>query len=258
MKTLHALLFAAALGVVGFHAAHGEEIIHGKKASMNSYQYMVSVQSESEHICGGFLIDPGYVLTAAHCYVRSHVSVVMGTRNIDWKTNHMRRYQVTAMYIHPSYRGHPKFGSDIMLLKLSGKVNLNNRDLKIIKIPSMSHAVDPNIKCEVAGWGRTEYQLRVNDLMVAQVPIINMTDCKKSWNALHISLPHNILCAGGYRTTSGACQGDSGGPLVCSGVAVGIVSFNRGRNCDYPDVPNVYTEIAPYVDWINSVIKQNA
>uniref|UniRef100_A0A4W6C5G2 Peptidase S1 domain-containing protein n=1 Tax=Lates calcarifer TaxID=8187 RepID=A0A4W6C5G2_LATCA len=47
--------------------------------------------------------------------------------------------------------------------------------------------------------------------------------------------------------------GDSGGPLVCSGKAVGVVSFNKYRNCNYPDVPNVYTDISKYLVWINSV-----
>uniref|UniRef100_A0A8C7WW63 Peptidase S1 domain-containing protein n=1 Tax=Oryzias sinensis TaxID=183150 RepID=A0A8C7WW63_9TELE len=49
-------------------------------------------------------------------------------------------------------------------------------------------------------------------------------------------------------------QGDSSGPLVCNGKAVGIVSFNKGDNCKYPDVPSVYTDIREYVEWINNII----
>uniref|UniRef100_A0A672NPS5 Peptidase S1 domain-containing protein n=1 Tax=Sinocyclocheilus grahami TaxID=75366 RepID=A0A672NPS5_SINGR len=45
----------------------GVDIINGKKASKNSLQYMVSVQNNKAHECGGFLISPQYVLTAAHC-----------------------------------------------------------------------------------------------------------------------------------------------------------------------------------------------
>lgn len=41
---------------------------------------------------------------------------------------------------------------------------------------------------------------------------------------------------------------------MCNGVAVGIVSFNYNNNYEYPDVPNVHTEISPYVDWIKKVI----
>ncbi|KAG8003590.1 Kallikrein-14, partial [Nibea albiflora] len=51
-------------------------------------------------------------------------------------------------------------------------------------------------------------------------------------------------------------KGDSGGPLVCNGKAVGIVSFNYNGNCEYPDFPNVYTDISKYLPWINDTLKQ--
>lgn len=256
MKALHILLLAAAFISLTFNATHGEEIINGKKAKKNSLQYMASVQSRGKHICGGFLISPSYVLTAAHCF-QSNLSVVLGTQNIDAKRNELRRYAVKSMHIHPSYKENPWYGSDIMLLKFSGKVNLN-KDLKVIKISSNQKRVKPNTKCQVAGWGKTETQNTVNDLMVTDVSTIDITVCKKQWNKEKVELPAKILCAGGYGTKSGACQGDSGGPLVCSGLAVGIVSFNLKKNCNYPNVPNVYTEISAYADWINKVIKRDA
>ncbi|KAK3533568.1 hypothetical protein QTP70_023433 [Hemibagrus guttatus] len=168
MKTVHILLLAAAFSILTYKGTHGEEIINGKKAKKNSLQYMASVQYKGMHICGGFLINPSYVLSAAHCS-RSGLSVVLGTHNIDPKRNDLKRYMVKSVHIHPSYNKSPRNGADIMLLK-----------------------------------------------------------------------------------------GDSGGPLVCKGVAVGIVSFNYKNNCKYPNLPNVYTEISAYTDWINKVIKGNA
>ncbi len=47
--------------------ALGSEIINGKKAPENLMLYMASVQNHKGHICGGFLIDEDFVVTAAHC-----------------------------------------------------------------------------------------------------------------------------------------------------------------------------------------------
>ncbi|XP_050933113.1 kallikrein-12 isoform X1 [Lates calcarifer] len=110
--------------------------------------------------------------------------------------------------------------------------------------------IKDNEQCRVAGWGYTRTGGWTEDnLRVVDVSIINPQVCKKEWDGL----PANVICAGGYGTNKGFCQGDSGGPLVCSGKAVGVVSFNKYRNCNYPDVPNVYTDISKYLVWINSV-----
>lgn len=51
-------------------------------------------------------------------------------------------------------------------------------------------------------------------------------------------------------------QGDSGGPLVYNKMAVGVVSFQLRGNCDYPNVPNVYTDLSKYLPWIQKIVKQ--
>uniref|UniRef100_A0A671KKQ5 trypsin n=1 Tax=Sinocyclocheilus anshuiensis TaxID=1608454 RepID=A0A671KKQ5_9TELE len=219
----------------------GADIINGKKAKKNSMLYMASVQIDGKHRCGGFLIHPSYVLTAAHCDKSGNMTVILGTHNISPKGANLKRYTVQNKHKRPSFKD-AKTGNDIMLLKLSKKLK-NGKGVKTIKISSKDKPLKPKTKCKVAGW---------------DVSTINSSICQTMWKKLRVKLPNNVLCAGGFETKSGACQGDSGGPLVCSGTAVGIVSFNLSQNCDYPNVPNVYTEISKYRAWIEEVIRGGA
>ncbi|XP_054870998.1 duodenase-1-like [Amphiprion ocellaris] len=242
MNGLRKFLLLACLGQI----AHGSDIIHGDKASENSLLYMASVQNSKAHVCGGFLIAEDFVVTAAHCDDPNPTHVVLGTHDLRRSPN--EKISIEKKVKHPSYRV-VGLGHDIMLLKLSRKAQLNNR-VKTIKFATSE--TNENANCYVAGWGMTETGGdTVNELRVVNVSIIDQQVCVDRWDGL----PGNVICAGGYGTKAGFCQGDSGGPLVCNKMAVGVVSFNKLRNCDYPDVPNVYTDISKYVSWINSVIK---
>uniref|UniRef100_A0A3B4X657 Peptidase S1 domain-containing protein n=1 Tax=Seriola lalandi dorsalis TaxID=1841481 RepID=A0A3B4X657_SERLL len=136
--------------------------------------------------------------------------------------------------------------------QLSRKAELNNK-LQTIPLPRSEIHLGDNTKCYVAGWGfiKTGGGV-VNELRVVDVSVINPRVCREMWGGV----PDNVICAGGYKTKKGFCQGDSGGPLVCDGTAVGIVSFNWEKNCNYPDKPNVYTDVSKYLPWIKTILKR--
>lgn len=90
-------------------------------------------------------------------------------------------------------------------VKLSKKLK-PSKALKAVQIPSKDKPIKMNSKCIVAGWGKTEKQNVVNDLLVTDVSTINFTTCQSMWKSVDVKLPENIICAGGVDTKSGACQ----------------------------------------------------
>ncbi|XP_047442147.1 duodenase-1-like [Mugil cephalus] len=230
--------------------AHGSNIINGKEVPEGSRLYMVSVQnSEPRHICGGFLISYDFAVTAAHC--RNPTSVVVGTR--DLKAADAMRYTVKTCK-HPNYEDARK-GDDIMLLKLDRKAQQNIQE-QIIGLSE--YEIQENTECSVAGWGFTKSGGEVVDVLhEVDVTVINTAACVNKWKNFGCWLPNNITCAGGFNTKKGFCGGDSGGPLVCNGEAAGVVSFNCNNNCDYPNLPNIYTDVSKYKPWIDEILSQN-
>ncbi|XP_013883435.1 granzyme B(G,H) [Austrofundulus limnaeus] len=215
-------------------------------------QYMVSIQNKSNfHQCGGFLISEDFVVTAAHCdEPESPIhQILLGSHNLKVSNRLLKNIDYKCK---PSTYRKPGLGDDIMLLKLSGRVHQSNR-IRAVPLPTSKMNLKENEKCSVAGWGRiSTFSSNVDDLRVVNVSIINPNICKKEWGYL----PSKVICAGGYKTYQGFCQGDSGGPLVCQGKAVGVVSFNYYANCDYPNKPNVYTDLSEFLPWINKILRE--
>ncbi|XP_018522840.1 mast cell protease 2 [Lates calcarifer] len=238
---LHSFLLFYVLG----QQALGSEIINGNEAPENTLLYMASLQVNGRHKCGGFLVRKDFVMTAAHC---DGDRVVLGTHNLHKSGKTVRH--IVKRYRYPGYDGAGN-GKDIMLLKLSREVQLGN-SMQLAKLPRSAINIKDNEQCRVAGWGYTRTNGNVvDDLRVVDVSIINPQVCKREWPRL----PANVICAGGYGTNKGFCQGDSGGPLECNGIVVGIVSFNNAYICDYPDFPNIYTDISKYLPWINQILR---
>ncbi|XP_036971480.1 mast cell protease 1A-like [Acanthopagrus latus] len=251
MQALHKLLLCHLLACLGPNAL-GDEIINGKKVPEKMMLYMASLQDKQhQHLCGGFLISEDFVVSAAHCNRSIPTSVVLGTHNLK-KVGGTMRYAVEKTCIHPDYTDVQR-GNDIMLLKLSKKAPRNNR-VRPIQLPKTVNKTKDNAKCRVAGWGYTKTGGKVVDeLQVVDVSFVNKEACQRKWQN---KLPLTVICADGSGQNKGFCQGDSGGPLVCSGIAVGVVSFNWEKNCDYPNKPNVYTDVSKYLPWIKRILKQ--
>uniref|UniRef100_A0A8C0JEZ7 Peptidase S1 domain-containing protein n=1 Tax=Chelonoidis abingdonii TaxID=106734 RepID=A0A8C0JEZ7_CHEAB len=147
------VLLAAAMLLLASVAAEDERIIGGQSCGRHQQAYQVALMDSPNTVrCGGVLIDPSWVLTAAHCDTVGPISIRLGEYSLKASEGTEQCIKSTQSFPHPNYNL-TSHDYDIMLLKLQNTANLNNY-VKTIGLPD--RCPDPNTECLVSGWGTTQ------------------------------------------------------------------------------------------------------
>ncbi|XP_046965777.1 serine protease persephone-like [Vanessa cardui] len=245
----------------------GLYIIGGELANLGEFPHMVALGYKMndgyKFLCGGSLVSKTFVITAAHCIdnlERIEPSIVrVGVIEIgsnEW--NKETDIRIEKIIKHPSYVRSAKY-HDLALLKLERPIEVS---ANLNAICLYTNKEDPTIPLTLTGWGTTSAtrDLKSPKLLKADVFVVPTNTCKKSyqnWLKLPREITDEQICAGDPNGLHDACQGDSGGPLQGLTASdgyyrlVGVISFGRG--CGSTE-PGVYTRIAKYLDWIESVV----
>ncbi|NXR74964.1 MCT1A protease, partial [Pycnonotus jocosus] len=231
-------------------------IIGGREVKRHSRPYMAYLEIQNgleASYCGGFLIRPDAVLSAAHCVAkegRPRITVILGAHNISDRERSQQRIRVVHWVIHPKY-SRDGFKNDIMLLRLKPEARINTA-VQLISIPRSKERVRVGAKCQVAGWGWTsENGQKTKVMREVELKVQNETICQQLFQ--HYQRQSMICVGDGSRTEKkGTYRGDSGGPLVCNRKAYGIVSHARERNL----FPEVFTRISYFEPWIREQLRR--
>ncbi|XP_041971813.1 chymotrypsin-2-like [Aricia agestis] len=224
-------------------------IAGGNKAFSGSIPYQVSLRLKGfGHDCGGSIITPRAILSAAHCFETTKPDqweAVVGTNqlNAGGQTYGIRKIVAHEKFDKTTYR------HDIAIVFTDEDIQFSDR---VQPIELNDEPVQEGEELLVSGWGQLYAGGPTpNNLMELYVNVVSYTDCK-SVLATKKPIYKTEICALA-EPGRGSCSGDSGGPLaeVTGRKLVGIVS--SAIPCG-TGVPDLYTNVYSYLPWIKKTL----
>ncbi|XP_048475987.1 complement C1s-1 subcomponent-like [Rhincodon typus] len=233
-----------------------QRIFGGHPAEVGSFPWHVYFETT---VCGGALVSDRWVLTSATCVegageLRMFAGGTDRNSPAGWSL-----LEAQEIVPHPGFGGaghRANFDGDVALVKLKSRVRAG-RHLSPICLPTRHPRYQTKVGKVgyISGFGKTERFAQSDVLLLAAVPVAEMSRCRNlTSSARGAQFTNNMLCAGSPGID--ACTGDGGGAYVFEDplrsdtyYIAGIVSW--GIQCG---AYGIYTNVINYLDWIKRTI----
>ncbi|XP_063302080.1 transmembrane protease serine 2-like [Pelobates fuscus] len=224
-------------------------IVGGNLSSINDWPWQVSLYSSGKFTCGGSIITPNWIVTAAHCIEGSNTSVWQVYYGSVVKGVGSSSY-VDKVIAHQSYDATTK-NNDIALMKLKSTITFSST-ARPVCLPNHGMNWVTENQYWISGWGSTyEGGPSTSYLREASVKLIDSTTCNTP-SVYNNAITSTMICAGDLSGGIDACQGDSGGPLVTQTNNLWwlVGDTSRRNGCANVNKPGVYGNVTVFLEWI--------